>query len=1269
MRIVWMLILLLCINSVICYGKNTPETSPVQIKRILIIDSFSTLDSWTNELKRGLKSKLNTVPNLLATFETYELAVRFKPDFQPAEADIMALQLKLKRHKYDMIVLTNNAAVNLFLDGKLEAAPGTPLLVAAYHGELPAEKAARINMTGVLTPATLSYNIQLSTKLLPLNRKVTVLVESSADTVALEEDFRKRYDDAKTKKLDVQFIRGREYTTAEMLQKISVLPSDSVLIFHSWASLKDTEPLDYFLILPRVRKQFKGLLLGRFRELIEKGASGGYMVSGFLQGKEAGQIAVDIFHKKKSPSSPFQLGYYRAVFDYPSLLKYKVDFQYLPENSLILNKPVHFLARHYEVIIGIIIVLLVILIILLLRQLLLAGTRRRLSAILKNLPLRICVVNRKGNVLYSHLPEDLPYAKLSNIYNPDEFPEPIRKLFPGWLEESFREWKQVEKDYELYGEKRHVDFIPLDTNTNPFGEPVVMWVSSDRTEIYAAHENISRLAEQFRLTLESIGDGVIATDAEERVTLMNPIACNMTGYDMEEACGKKLDDIFNIISYIDGSKVESPLKKALVTEKIVELANHTDLISKDGTARHIADSAAPIRTQDGKIIGGVLVFRDVTAEYDKRDRLRTNNVILQNAEKIGKFFYFCCDKKGVLQTLSANQQYAPFDAVEKKSLPDWLAPDDPAAFRKEWDPFVETAQTSVSLQFSVTPENQEKQYYELLAEKSVNEINGNWELCGVIRDITDSYLREKKYQNNWRLLKTIMDNLPGYIFVKDVEQNFKYILCNRKFGELSGGVPNELIGYTEQKLMRLDEESRERIRQSDRELANAGGVMDIVQPLNSTGHENLKLHIVKTITTNTDGKRYLIGTGVDVTAQEEYRQRLEDQQEQLRAAMEQAQAAARAKSYFLATVSHELRTPLNAVIGFSELLREAEVTAEEQKEYLGSIQYAGTALLNLVNDVLDLSRLEADKVNIETLPVDLRSLTKEVVGVFKLKAMEKNLSLQVEYNNLPPTLYLDNLRIRQIILNLTGNALKFTHHGSVKLAVSFEFSEEPGLGTLTLKVIDSGVGIRAEKLPHIFEPFFQDSGTRGSRVYEGSGLGLPISKRLAEKMNGELWAESEFGKGSTFSLRLKNVKYNMDELGNIPLKEETEEFNQAMRKQVQALLVDDVPMNLKVLHSMLKKMNVQCVLAASAEEALELIRKGYVFDIILSDLWMPGLSGSDFAEILKQDPVTARIPLVAVTADIQVPGDIAGKFGRLLTKPITRQSLQEVFVANNLYIG
>lgn len=147
-----------------------------------------------------------------------------------------------------------------------------------------------------------------------------------------------------------------------------------------------------------------------------------------------------------------------------------------------------------------------------------------------------------------------------------------------------------------------------------------MWISSDQTELHQAHRTASRIAEQFRLTLESIGDGVIATDSEERITLLNPIAVQMTGYTIEEARGKKLNEVFNIISYLDGRKVESPLTKALSTGKIIELANHTDLIARDGTARHIADSAAPIRDAEGKIIGGVLVFRDVTEEYQKRDR-------------------------------------------------------------------------------------------------------------------------------------------------------------------------------------------------------------------------------------------------------------------------------------------------------------------------------------------------------------------------------------------------------------------------------------------------------------------------------------------------------------------------------------------------------------------------------------------------------------------------------------------------------------------------
>lgn len=147
---------------------------------------------------------------------------------------------------------------------------------------------------------------------------------------------------------------------------------------------------------------------------------------------------------------------------------------------------------------------------------------------------------------------------------------------------------------------------------------------------------------------------------------------------------------------------------------------------------------------------------------------------------------------------------------------------------------------------------------------------------------------------------------------------------------------------------------------------------------------------------------------------------LSEQQEKLRQALEQARAADRAKSYFLATVSHELRTLLNAVIGFSELLQGTDVEPQERQEYLGSINFAGNALLNLINDVLDLSRLEADQVELDCRPVDVKRLVLEIVGVFRQKAVEKNLSLQMTYTNLPPTLYLDDLRIKQILLNLTA---------------------------------------------------------------------------------------------------------------------------------------------------------------------------------------------------------------------------------------------------------
>ena len=1125
---------LLLLSSIVllqlCLEGRCWAASPgrVSIKRILIIDSFSSLDTWTNELKQGLKSCLNRDNRVLTTFETYELAVRFKPDFQPAPEDIAALTIKLKSSRYDMIILTNNAAVDLFLNGKLTVPEQTPLLAASYHGPLRAGIPPGLSMTGIETPATLYMNIRLGCNLLPANRQITVIAEASADVLAWKKMLESKKKEEWARGRKIRFISGRDYSTAEMLNLVAELPASSLLIFHSF---RDKEPQDYFSILPRIRRNFPGLILNRYREMIRRGASGGVMVSGQEQGYQAGSIARRIFNGESAAAIPVQEGEFHPVFDYPSLQRIGIDRKRLPAGTELLNPPVDFITRYQVEIISVLASLGLLLLLLLFRLIILARMKKRIAVLFNNLPLRICVVNRSGRILFQHFPREMSCREGAGVHNISRLADKVQQSFSAWIQETFRTGQCMEKDYELEGAHRHVEFIPLPKN-NSFHEEAVMWISSDQTELHQAHRMVSRIAEQFRLTLESIGDGVIATDSEERITLLNPVAVQMTGYTLEEARGKKLNEVFNIISYLDGRKVESPLTKALSTGKIIELANHTDLIARDGTARHIADSAAPIRDVEGKIIGGVLVFRDVTEEYKKRDRLRTHSVILANAAKIAKFFYFQCDNTGRLTALSA-QNYRAFREEERVPLAEWLAPDDRQRFDGNWNRFLESGIGGDTSSFSDVFAAG-KSRFELRAEKSVNEINGKWEICGVIQDITE----------------------------------------------------------------------------------------------------------------------------------------LAEQQEKLRQALEQARAADRAKSYFLATVSHELRTPLNAVIGFSELLQGADVEPQEQQEYLGSINFAGNALLNLINDVLDLSRLEADQVELDCRPVDVKRLVREIVGVFKQKAVEKNLSLQMTYTNLPPTLYLDDLRIKQILLNLTGNALKFTHDGGVTVSAVFRLAEEAGQGTLIFSITDTGIGILPEKISQIFEPFVQDSGVRGHRIYEGSGLGLAISKRLVEKMGGKLSAESTPGKGSTFTVRLENVKYqsssrqDMAESGA-----ETVNFNSPAGGNIQALLVDDVAMNLKVLQAMLKKMNVSCILAESAEEALELLRKGRRADIILTDLWMPGLSGSAFADLLKQNEATAKIPVVAVTADTQMPAEEAVKFRQVLTKPITRQALIDAFKTYNLHIS
>ena len=392
---------------------------------------------------------------------------------------------------------------------------------------------------------------------------------------------------------------------------------------------------------------------------------------------------------------------------------------------------------------------------------------------------------------------------------------------------------------------------------------------------------------------------------------------------------------------------------------------------------------------------------------------------------------------------------------------------------------------------------------------------------------------------------------------------------------------------------------------------------------------------------------YILRTMIDMTD-------FNETQRQLARALTEAENANKAKSLFLATMSHELRTPLNAVIGFSELLQNNDVSHEELMDYLHSINVAGNTLLTLINDILDLSKIEAEQMKIVPEPTDLRLLAGEFQAIFKQKVEEKGLFLKIECPQELPVVKIDSLRVRQILLNLIGNAVKYTRNGGI--TVTFGFLKKDGCeGTLRTRVADTGIGILSDAQKEIFNPFIQQDAVRDSRIYNGTGLGLAISQRLAERMGGRILLRSELGKGSVFTLELEHVPY----IGNAAegISGKLERFQPVEVPQWHVLLADDVALNLKVLSAMFRKLHIKADTVSSGGEVLEYLKTN-IPDILLTDLWMPGMNGENLAREIRANPAYSKMKIFAVTADTDNQANFNMElFDGILLKPVTLEKL------------
>jgi len=514
------------------------------------------------------------------------------------------------------------------------------------------------------------------------------------------------------------------------------------------------------------------------------------------------------------------------------------------------------------------------------------------------------------------------------------------------------------------------------------------------------------------------------------------------------------------------------------------------------------------------------------------------------------------------------------------------------------------------------------------------------------REVAERERAEQALKESEALYHSLVESLPLNVFRKDRQGHINF--ANRRLAETLGKPMEELIGKTDMEL--FPAEMAGKYRRDDARVMEHGVVLeDVEEQVNSEG----ELRYIQTLKSPVrDAQGGIVGVqGMFWDVSDRHRAA-----EQLHEAKEAAEQANRAKSLFLANMSHEIRTPMNGIIGMTELLLETNLTPE-QREYLSMVRESGESLMSVIEDVLDFSKIEAGKLDLEHETFELRESLGDTMKSLAFRAHSKGLELACHIHpDVEPVVIGDRRRLRQVIVNLVGNAVKFTDHGEVVLDVRTT-SELEDRVLLEFCVSDTGVGIPPDKLSHIFEAFEQADNT-STRQYSGTGLGLAISARLVELMGGRIWVESKLGRGSKFFFTA------------LLSKGELEKPNKARRTAVsqlegmRVLVVDDNETNRSILREMLGNWGLAPSLARGADEALQMLHQARAddnpFRLLLTDSHMPHTDGFQLVERLRAEEGLDSTVVMMLTSGDQ-PGDVAHcerlDISSYLIKPVKQSEL------------
>lgn len=469
------------------------------------------------------------------------------------------------------------------------------------------------------------------------------------------------------------------------------------------------------------------------------------------------------------------------------------------------------------------------------------------------------------------------------------------------------------------------------------------------------------------------------------------------------------------------------------------------------------------------------------------------------------------------------------------------------------------------------------------------------------------YQREKaqvELAEQTALLRSFIDASPDLIYYRNEKGQFSG--CNRAMEDLTGKKEKELVGLTPWDVYREDIASK--VVETDQQVFDNNVSLTYEQWLEYQDGRKAYFELRKLPFYSRDGRRLgLVGFGREITERKRYQDALEK--------------ASRDKTAFISTISHELRTPLNGIVGLSRMLLETRLS-EEQLGHLRTIHVSAITLGNIFNDIIDLDKSDRRRLELMPQPVDLPDFVSEIESISALMAQQKGLRFTLDrLTDLPPAVKVDATRLRQILWNLVGNAVKFTKQGAVNVTVSCDVEEDTA--HLQFEVEDSGIGIPLEEQDKIFAMYYQVKQGEDNLHAVGTGIGLAVSRKLARLMNGDITVDSEVGEGSTFTVTLA-----------VPLCEAKANKDKVTTEQspLHILLVEDIELNITVATNLLESLGHSVVVARSGREALELFPQAQ-YDMLLLDIQLPDMTGFDIANQLRASG-EALPPLVALTANV-----------------------------------